>query len=343
MREIVIEKNDAQQRLDRFLRKYLAKAPLTAIYKIIRKDVKVQGKRQKEDYMLAEGDVLQLYLSDQEIDAWTETRKRRHAKRQFTICYEDDNIIAVNKPFGLLVHGDKTEKKDTLANQVVDYLIESGSYVPRIEKSFTPSPAHRLDRNTTGLVVFGKNAQALRTLAAMFREDAEDEEGADPQQISRPLTKTYLAVASGRITEPCHLKNKLVKNERKNTGIVKKLDFEGGKYIETKVFPVYTNGSYTLARVELITGRSHQIRAHLASIGHPLAGDTKYGGRAVRLAGSEEALLSTQLLHAWRMDFKDPPAPLDYLAGAEIVAPPGRDFSRICEKLLGKSPEELGF
>jgi 23S rRNA pseudouridine955/2504/2580 synthase len=343
MKEILIEKNDAQQRLDRFLKKYLARAPLSQIYKIIRKDVKIGGKRPGEDYMLSEGDVLQLYVSDQDLAAWTETKKRRHAKRQFTICYEDDNIIAVGKPFGLLVHGDKTEKKDTLANQVTDYLIETGSYVPRIEKSFTPSPAHRLDRNTTGIVVFGKTAQALRTLAAMFREDAEDGEASDPEAVARPLTKTYLAVATGRIEKPCHLKNKLVKDERRNIGIVKNLDFNGGKYIETRVFPVYTNGSYTLARVELITGRSHQIRAHLASIGHPIAGDTKYGGRAVRTGGRDsEPLLSTQLLHAWRIDFKAPPAPLDYLAGESIVAPPGRDFSDICEKLLGKSPLELG-
>ncbi len=349
MKEITIEKNDSNQRLDRFLKKYLAKAPLSVIYRVIRKDVKIAGKRPKEDYQLMEGDVLQLYLSDQDIESFTEKKPRRRAKRQFTICYEDDNVIAVNKPFGLLVHGDKTEKKDTLANQVVDYLIETGSYIPRLEKSFTPSPAHRLDRNTTGLVVFGKNSEALRTLAAMFKDD----DGQDPEspkeesEAIRPITKTYLCVVCGELKKEYHLKNRLVKDERRNKGIVKPLNYSEGKYIETRVFPVYTDGRYSLAKVELITGRSHQIRAHLASIGFPLAGDTKYGGKALKLQTADtpqgQENISTQLLHAWKMDFLAAPEPLAYLNGTDIKAPASAYFSEGCSALLGISPEELGF
>ena len=156
MKQIVIGENDAGQRLDRFLKKYLAAAPLSAVYKAVRKDVKVDGARCKEDYQLSAGQTLTLYLSDAQIEEWTRKDERVKAKRQFGLVFEDDNIIIVSKPFGLLVHGDKTEKKDTLANQVIDYLIGTGAYSPRAEKSFVPGPANRLDRNTTGIVVFGK-------------------------------------------------------------------------------------------------------------------------------------------------------------------------------------------
>ena len=164
MRQFTIEKNDAGQRTDRFLKKYLRNAPLSVVYKLIRKDLKVNGQRVKEDHILEEGDVLSIYAADLDIDAWTEKKAddNRRAKRQFAVLYENDDLIMVNKPFGLLVHGDKSEKKDTLANQVVSYLIENGSYYPRVEKTFVPSPVHRLDRNTTGIVVFGKNAESLR-------------------------------------------------------------------------------------------------------------------------------------------------------------------------------------
>lgn len=281
MREIIIEANDAGQRLDRFLKKYLCNASLSAIYKAIRKDVKVNGRRRKEDFILSGGDVLCLYISDSEIDAWSDKKKRpRKVKKQFTLAYEDDNMIVVCKPYGLLVHGDKNEKKDTLTNQVTGYLIETGAYVPKLEKTFVPSPVNRLDRNTTGLVVFGKNAQALRELAALFREEK-----------SERIRRIYYTIVHGKLDKELHLKNKLLKDEIKNKGLILPEKDERGKYIETIVRPVHAKNDYSIVEVELITGRSHQIRAHLASAGHPLVGDTKYGGRKM----SER---STQILHA---------------------------------------------
>ena len=219
MREVTITANDAGQRLDRFLKKYLCNAPLSLVYKAVRKDVKVNGKRAKEETLLAEGDVLQLYLSDTDLDALTQKKRRTAAKRQFAIACEDENVLVVCKPFGLLVHGDSTEKKDTLANQVVDYLIEKGDYVPRLEKSFVPSPVHRLDRNTTGTVVFGKNAEALRELAALFREDGA-------------VSKFYYTIVHGRLTEAVRLKGKLLKDEERNVCRVLPESDERGKYIE---------------------------------------------------------------------------------------------------------------
>ncbi len=303
MREISIGANDAGQRLDRFLKKYLCNAPLSAVYKVIRKDLKLNGKRVREDSGLSEGDVITFYVSDADLDVWTEKKGRHHkAKKQFTVCYEDDDMIVVSKPFGLLVHGDKTEKKDTLANQVVDYLIEAGEYDPRLEKSFVPSPVHRLDRNTTGLVVFGKSAEALRTLSAKFREEK-----------SESIRKFYYTIVHGKLDEPLHLKGKLLKDAERNKAKILPEDDERGKYIETKVDPIYSTDDYSLVEIELITGRSHQIRAHLASIHHPLAGDTKYGGKEVNSVYDEWSLgRTTQALHAGKIiiDGKKITAPL---------------------------------
>ena len=334
MKEIIINENDAGQRLDRFLKKYLANAPLSAVYRIIRKDVKVDGVRRREDFMLAEGQTLQLYLPDADIEAWSRKTEHRKVKRQFTVIYEDDSVIIVNKPFGLLVHGDSTEKKDTLANQVTDYLIESGAYVPRLEKSFVPSPAHRLDRNTTGLVVFGKTAEAQRELARLFREDGL-------------VTKHYYTIVHGKLDEEYHLKGRLLKDEARNTGRVLPLDDERGKYIETIVRPAVfsrdASGSghgakgYSIADIELVTGRSHQIRAHLASIGHPLAGDTKYGGKALRVDGTEFELgKTTQALHAYKIEFKDTEGPLSYLNGMSFIAPLPKAWDALVVGIFGK-------
>ncbi len=299
MREITIGANDAGQRLDRFLKKYLANAPLSYIYKALRKDVKLNGKRAGQETVLAEGDVLALYLAESELDAFTKQKPRHHAKRQFRVAYEDEDLLAVIKPFGLLVHGDKSEKKNTLANQVTDYLIESGAYVPRLEKSFTPSPVHRLDRNTTGLVVFGKNAASLRLLSQMMQ--------------GKGVSKYYYTILCGRLAEALCLRNKLVKDEVRNKVRILPESAEEGLYVETLVQPIASRRGLTFARVLLATGRSHQIRAQLAHAGLPLLGDTKYGGR--------RTALGTQLLHAARLEITDAPGALERLNGTVITAP----------------------
>ena len=341
MKEITITANDAGRRLDRFLRRYLSKASLGEIYKIIRKDAKVDGRRRDESYMLSEGEILTLYLSDETLAELTGGgsagatssggHKTAKSRKQFHIIYEDANILIADKPFGLLTHGDSREKKNHLANQVKDYLIETGDYNPREEKVFAPAPANRIDRNTTGLVLFGKTAEALRGLNRIIREDM--------------VSKYYLTIVHGSITDDMHLTGSLVKDEIRNKVSI---DDEGGRNIETIVRPIeqleFNVGGrrfpVTLVEVELVTGRSHQIRAHLASIGHPIIGDTKYASDAadrnsVRTLNSElqkRCGLSTQLLHAHRLVFGDGTASadgLEYLAGKEFKAEIPQRFREI--------------
>ena len=335
MREIIITANDSGRRLDRFLRKYLPGASLSEVYKAIRKDVKVDGKRRNEAYILNEGEVLALYLTDEALERFgAGTHKSGSggsAKRTFSIVCEDENVLMAGKPFGLLTHGDSQEKKDHLANQVKDYLIETGAYDPRSEKVFVPAPVNRLDRNTTGIVLFGKTAEAMRELSRMIRED--------------DIRKFYLTIACGEIEKELHLGGSLVKDEETNK--VEILDGDEGKEIETIVRPLevlhFGSGLVaTLCEVELVTGRSHQIRAHLASIGHPLIGDSKYatrGAAAVNNYIKANYGLTTQLLHADRIEFLDSAAEsesLGYLAGRAFDAPVPKRFREIFTGLGGK-------
>lgn len=352
MRKITITANDAGRRLDRFLRKYLKEASLSEIYKFIRKDVKVDGRRRSESYMLNEGEVLSLYMSDEELvrlsggrfeiddmshaegseqaDASLKIKAGGHAKRNFELIYEDEQILIAAKPYGLLTHGDAHEKKDHLANRVKDYLIASGAYDPR-ERVFTPAPANRLDRNTTGMMLFGKTSEAMRELTRIIRDNE--------------IRKFYLTIACGIIEDELHLTGGLVKDEDANK--VRILPgSQDGKEIETIVTPLeyceFGDGyEATLCQVELVTGRSHQIRAHLASEGHPLIGDSKYALKKYRQLNEyclRETGLSTQLLHAYRLDFNDSvkaSASLGYLAGRSFKSPMPTRFAEIFWKLYG--------
>lgn len=320
MVNIEIGKNEQKQRLDKFLRKYLGNASLSYIYKAIRKDVKVNGRRAKEDTMLELGDVITLYISDEELSALTRTRRSTRVKRQFKVAYEDDNIIVVEKPFGLLTHGDRTEKKNHLANQVVDYLIEKGDYNPRLERTFTPASVNRLDRNTTGLVLFGKTNEALQTLNRMIREKDK-------------VNKYYMTIVKGRVKGELHLRDRMVKDERTNKVRVLSMD-EEGRDMETIVRPIETGRDLTLVEVELITGRTHQIRAHLAKAGHPVIGDVKYGDRKVNEMVRRRFNLNTQLLHAYKLTFRGCTGALEYLNDLEITADLPEDFANIRRELF---------
>ena len=358
MREIKITSNDAGRRLDRFLRKYLKNASLGEIYKLIRKDIKVDGRRRDQSYMLNEGEVLTMYMADDVIAKFTGENEAKHsrqsstqrAKRQFRIIYEDADVLIVSKPYGLLTHGDSHEKKNHLANQVRDYLIEKGEYDPRSERVFSPAPANRLDRNTTGLVLFGKTAAALKALNEAIREDLTD--------------KYYMTIACGILDEDMRLTGSLTKDEQANkVSIVAADDNARSRSVITEVHPVRAfriegNLDATLVEVLLVTGRSHQIRAHLASIGHPLAGDVKYAAafspgqvspRIRQTAASPQDIrsinecfarryhITTQLLHAYRISFASEglPEAIEYLAGRSFTAPLPPAFEKITGEHIG--------
>ncbi|MDD5922931.1 MAG: RluA family pseudouridine synthase [Eubacteriales bacterium] len=352
---IEIGENEKQQRLDRFLRKYLENAPLSRIYKIVRKDVKVNGKRMKAEYILEEGDVIQLYLPDEEIAELRRVRKTVRAKRTFRICYEDENILLAEKPAGLLTHGDRNEKRNHLANQVIDYLIGKEEFKPREEKTFTPASVNRLDRNTSGLVLFGKNYQALKDFNEMMR--ARDS-----------IHKRYLAIVCGKIPERTVLKGYMRKNADRNRVSVDRLssgesigktgNAAGGKtviekaaaekaaeekYMKTIASPLaygeLRGHPCTLASVEISTGRTHQIRAQLADAGWPIAGDPKYGdpkfNRLMEAFG-----VHRQMLHARELRMERMMDAYSYLNGRSFTARIPGDFQRAADEIFGGLPDE---
>ena len=297
MFKIEITENQANQRLDRFLKKYFNNASLGTIYKLIRKDVKVNGKRANESTLLANGDELTLYISDETAAGLRKEKRRVKVKKRFKIAYEDDDLLIVEKPFGLLTHGDRTEKKNHLANQVIDYLIEKGDYNPRTETTFVPAPANRLDRNTTGLTI-----------------------------------------VAGDLERPVRLRAKMTKDETKN--VVSVLSEEGeGKFMETVARPLmhanWKGREYTLTEVEILTGRTHQIRAHLAKAGYPVIGDVKYGDRKVNAVMEKEFGLTTQLLHAYKLVFEPDAVEDGFPETVESTLPP--DFERIKQTIFGNN------
>ncbi len=318
-----INKNEAGQRLDRFLKKYLNEAPLSLIYKMIRKDIKVNGKRSRLDYILVEKDLITIYRDEFKVQNLRSKRKVIKSKKQFVVLYEDENILVVNKPFGLLTHGDKSEKKNHLANQVLDYLIERNEYSPRQESTFTPAPINRLDRNTTGIVIFGKNADSMRKLNAAMRE-------------GHSIEKYYTTIVVGDLKEELNLVGSLTKDTNLNKVMVYTDKTTGDKSIETIVKPIKSLNGYTLVSVRILTGRTHQIRAHLAKIGYPVIGDRKYGNRTHNSKIYKAAGIETHLLHAQEIRFASLNQPLKYLEDKRIMVDLPKRFSDIIHSLMGR-------
>jgi len=318
MVKLTIRENEAEQRLDRFLKKFLKRASLSYIYKLIRKDIKLNGKRSREDTMLSAGDELCIYISEERLAELTERDEKKISKKQFKIPYEDDNILIADKPKGLLTHGDMHEKKNTLVNQVCGYLQAEGDYDPAAEKTFMPSPVNRLDRNTTGLVIFGKNAMALRNLTEMIRE-------------RDVIEKYYLTIVCGRLQTPMYLDDSLRRDEQRNISEAVKAG-SAGKEAFTYVKPLAAGDNFSLVEVRIFTGRTHQIRVHLAGSGFPIIGDSKYGNGTINERLKKSGLTS-QLLHAYRIKFNDAPEELSALKGRAVEASLPKEFKRM-KKLL---------
>ena len=288
MKSFLISKNDSGQRLDKFITKAVPNLPQSLMYKYIRmKRIKVNGKRGEISQKLAIGDTVDMYINDEFFAPVAEHYDFLHASKHLDIVYEDENILLLDKKVGLLSHPDETEYNDTLITRVKRYLYEKGEYDPKDEHSFTPSLVNRIDRNTGGIVIAAKNAESLRILNQKLKD--------------RELEKYYLCVIHGTLSKKKGtLEGWLIKDEKKNKVTVYPQKRNGAKEIRTKYSVKSENNGLSLVEVELLTGRTHQIRAHFASIGHPLLGDGKYGTNELNKAYGG---YKKQFLYSYRLKF----------------------------------------
>ena len=305
MKEFQIKKNDAGQRLDKFLTKAVKGLPISLMYKYIRtKKIKVNRARTEQKYVLQEGDIVQLFIKEEFFDSPEKDNSALASiTPKLTIVYEDENIILCNKRPGVLVHEDDEGKDNTLIMHIKAYLYQKGEYDPDNEQSFAPALCNRIDRNTGGIVIGAKNAEALRVMNEKIKNDE--------------ISKFYYCVVHGKMPKKADtLTGFLLKDSDKNQVKIFDKQVKGSKNIITKYKVVSEKNNTSLLEIELVTGRTHQIRAHMSYIGHPLLGDGKYGiNKDDRAKGYKY-----QALYAYRLrfDFDDNSGVLGYLKGKEV-------------------------
>ncbi len=302
MKEFVIKKNDAGQRLDKYITKSFPLIPQSLMYKYIRnKRIKVNGKKSEISYKLCVDDVISMYVNDEFFEPVKPKYDFLGAGKALKIVYEDANIILIDKPAGILSHPDEGNYTDTAITRVKRYLYEKGEYNPDNEMSFAPALVNRIDRNTCGIIIGAKNAESLRILNEKLK--------------NRELHKYYLCVAIGKLkNREGIIKGYLEKNEKQNRVYISEKSNDKTKAIATKYNVLDYKGGLSLVEVELLTGRTHQIRASFSHLGNPLLGDGKYGTNA---QNKQFGGYKKQFLYSYKLafDFESDAGILNYLNG----------------------------
>lgn len=323
MKLITVHKQEEGQRLVKLLGAYLKEAPNSFFYKMLRKkNITLNGKKADGTEKLKCGDEIRLFLSDETYEkfAGKVQPKEKFPMAKLNIVYEDSNVIFINKPAGML--SQKSVPSDVSLNEyLLGYLEKSGQWKQEESKAFRPSVCNRLDRNTSGMVICGKSMAGLQQMAALLKD--------------RSLHKYYICLVKGVMTESQHLEGYLLKDENSNQVKIFQKETEGAAHIITEYEPLYTEGETTLLKVTLVTGKSHQIRAHLSSIGHPIIGDPKYGERKVNAFFRETHGIKNQMLHAWKLTFPELAEPLDNLSEKSFEAEPAGLMKQYLMKAKG--------
>ena len=304
MREIIINKNAAGQRFDKLLFKYFNAAPASFVYKMLRKkNITLNNKKSDGKDKLAVGDCVKIFMTDETIDKFRSSKnieasgKATH-KFSLDVVYEDENVIIVNKPAGVL--SQKAKKNDISMNEyIIEYLLYTKQLSENELETFKPCICNRLDRNTSGLLIAGKSLLGLQVMSDMLKD--------------RTFGKYYITVVSGENNGKTKIKGYLTKDSKSNKVKIYDKPLKESSYIETEYECLKTNGKYTILKVKLITGKPHQIRAHLASVRHPIIGDTKYGRADINEIFRKKCGVKYQLLHAWQLKFDEMPDELKKL------------------------------
>lgn len=321
MKQFYVQQNEAGQRLDKLLAKLLNKAPKSFIYKMLRKkNITLNGAKADGSEKLSVQDEIKLFLSDETIALFSEEVQTTQVEHNLDIIYEDQHILILNKPLGIL--SQKAEKDDiSMVEHIISYLMSTNQLTKEQLISFKPAVCNRLDRNTGGILIAGKSLFGLQEMARLLKD--------------RSLGKYYLCIVKGRIESKERIEGYLSKDEKRNQVNISKTASEGLDYICTEYEPIaYAEHKYTLLRVKLITGKSHQIRAHLASIGHPIIGDYKYGDQKTNHYFKTNYELSSQLLHSYEMVFPEITGDLSYLSGKSFIAKLPEQFEMIKKDLF---------
>lgn len=319
MREIIINENEAGQRFDKYLFKYFKEAPSSFIYKMLRKkNIVLNGKKSDGKDKLTSGDSIKIFMADETIDKFRGQLNIEVVNPiNLDIVYEDQNVLIVNKPSGML--SQKAEKDDNSINEyIVSYLMHSGQLTKEQLKTFKPGICNRLDRNTSGLIVAGKSLKGLQVMSEMFKK--------------RTMDKYYLTIVSGIIDKPINIKGFLTKDEKSNKVAISDNEMSNSYYIETGYEPLKYGNNITLLKVKLITGRTHQIRAHLASVGNPIVGDYKYGNKEINNIYKNKYQIEDQMLHAWKLIFPEMKDDFEELSQKEITANIPENFEKVIKK-----------